>query len=61
MKTVIPNVSLHLPQIMCLLQRMLLKLCDKVIARGPISNIRIYDELNKAFAGRKLMKKFSAF
>jgi len=36
---------------------MLLKLCDKVITRGPISDIRIHDELNKTSVGQKLIKK----
>jgi len=40
---------------------MLLKLCDKVITRGPISDIRIHDELNKTSVDQKLMEKFSAF
>jgi len=40
---------------------MLLKLCDKVIVRGSISDIRIHDELNKTSGGWKLMKKSSAF
>jgi len=38
-----------------------LKLCAQIIARGPISETRINDELNKTFAGRKLLDKYTSF
>jgi len=39
----------------------LLKLCDKIITRGQISEIRIRNELSKMPAGQKLLGKFTLF
>jgi len=38
-----------------------LKLCAQIIARGPISETRINDELNKTSADRKLLEKYTSF
>ena len=38
-----------------------LKSCAQVIARGPITEVRIHDELTKTARGRKLLEKFTLY